>query len=115
MDTATAYLKQYRQSPRKVRVVADFIRGKTVMRARADISQLPKRATVALAKLIDSAVANAKQKGLNEESLVVKEVRVDEGTTLSRMMPGARGRGFPIRKRTSHVRITLAEGDRTNK
>ncbi|PIR38576.1 MAG: 50S ribosomal protein L22 [Candidatus Zambryskibacteria bacterium CG10_big_fil_rev_8_21_14_0_10_42_12] len=109
METATAFLKQYRQSPRKVRLVADLVRGKKVEIAVAHLSHLPKRATGAIKKLLDSAVSNAKNKGLKEENLFVKEIRVDEGVTLSRWQAGSRGRGMPIKKRTSHVRVVLAE------
>lgn len=111
METAHATLKQYRQSPRKVRLVADLVRGKKIPTALAHLSNLPKRATTAIKKLLDSAVANAKNKGLNEENLFVKEIRVDEGVTLSRWQAGSRGRGMPINKRTSHVKVVLAEKD----
>lgn len=109
METAQATLKQYRQSPRKVRLVADFVRGKTVKKAIDDVTHLPKRASDVFIKLLNSAVANAKNKGLNEELLYVKEVRVDEGTTLSRWNPVSRGRAHPINKRTSHIYVVLGE------
>lgn len=115
METAEAKLKQYRQSPRKVRLVADFVRGKHVTKAFNDLAHLPKRASDIFAKLLKSAVSNAKNKGLKEENLFVKEVRVDEGTTLSRWNPVSRGRAHPINKRTSHVRIVVAENDLQNK
>lgn len=109
METASAFLKQYRQSPRKVRLVADFVRGKDIKRATAELRLLPKRASDAMMKLLESAIANAKNKGLNEDNLFVKEIRVDEGTTLSRWQPAWHGSAHPINKRTSHVRIVLAE------
>jgi large subunit ribosomal protein L22 len=107
MDTATAKLKTYRQSPRKVRVVADLVRGKSVSEALDILAFVPKRAGLPLRKLLASAVANAKSQSLGED-LVVKEIRVDAGTVLKRSLPMAHGRAFPLKKRTSHVSITVA-------
>ena len=105
-----ALLKSYRQSPRKVRLVADYIRGKNVEAARILLETLPKRASSSMKKLLLSAVANAKNlHGLSRENLYVKEIRVDEGPTMKRHMPRAFGRVAPIRKRTSHISIVLAE------
>ena len=105
-----AILKSYRQSPRKVRLVADYIRGKNVEAARILLETLPKRASSSMKKLLLSAVANAKNlHGLSQENLYVKEIRVDEGPTMKRHMPRAFGRVAPIRKRTSHISIVLAE------
>lgn len=115
METAHAKLSQYRQSPRKVRLVADFVRGKSTKRALADLSQLPKRATVAISTLLKSAIANAKNKGLDEKHLFVKEIRVDEGTTLSRWRARARGRAGAINKRTSHISLVLEESKKETK
>lgn len=109
MAQAKANLNTYRQSPRKVRVVADLVRGKKVGEALDILAFAPKRAAKPLEKLISSAVANAKNLSLEAEKLVVKEIKVDEGRILYRRMPTARGRAFPIRKRTSHVSVTLEE------
>ena len=106
---AKATLSNYRQSPRKVRVVADTVRGKSVDQARTELSFMPKRAALPLEKLLSSAVANAKNLGLAVENLIVKEIKVDGGATLYRRQPMSRGRAFVIRKRTSHVNVTLAE------
>jgi len=111
METATAYLKQYRQSPRKVRLVADFVRGKNAKKAIAGVSHLTKRSSPVLKKLIESALSNAKNKGLNEDNLFIKEIRVDSGVTLHRYHRASRGRATPIRKRASHIKVVLEERD----
>ena len=96
-------------SPRKVRLLADLIRGKAVTSALAQLSVSPKAATTPLEKLLQSAVANAKSKQASVEKLFVKSITVDGGPMLKRMRPRAFGRGAPIRKRTSHITIVLAE------
>jgi len=105
-----AELKNYRQSPRKVRLVANLIRGKKVETALAELHFLDKKASSVVKKLIESAVANAKHNFDKEKKdLVVKEIRVDEGPTLKRWRAGARGRAFPMKKRTSRVLVSLDE------
>ena len=104
-----AYLKNYRQSPRKVRLVAGLIKGKNVPEALIELDFLAKRASVPLRKLLLSAIANAKQLGAEKENLFIKELRVDKGVTLKRMMPAAMGSGHRINKRTSHITITLCQ------
>lgn len=104
-----AFLKNYRQSPRKVRLVAGLIKGKRVADANTHLSFLPKRASLPIQKLLNSAVANAKQSGANVENLVVSSVTVDKGIVMKRIMPRARGSASRINKRTSHVVLTLAE------
>ena len=104
-----AYLKNYRQSPRKVRLVAGLVRGKRVEVALAELDFLAKRSSFPLKKLLLSAVANAKQMGIEKENLFIKELRVDKGVTMKRMMPAAMGTGHRINKRTSHVALILAE------
>jgi large subunit ribosomal protein L22 len=110
MSEVRAELNNYRQSPRKVRVVADTVRGKSVEEAITLLSFVPKRAALPLEKLVRSAVANAKNLSIPTENLIVKEMRVDGGATLYRRQPRSRGMANPIRKRTSHVSIVLAEG-----
>jgi len=106
----TASLKNYRQSPRKVRLVATLVKGKSVVDAVQTLKFLPKRATGPLSVLLNSAIANAKNNfNIEKESLFIKEFRVDGGQVLKRRMPRARGSAFPINKRTSHVLLTLAE------
>ncbi len=104
-----AFLKNYRQSPRKVRLVAGLIRGKKVSEAIAELDFLAKRAGLPIKKLLLSAVANATQMGIAKENLFIKELRVDKGIVMKRMMPAAMGTGHRINKRTSHVNILLAE------
>jgi large subunit ribosomal protein L22 len=104
-----AYLKNYRQSPRKVRLVAGLIRGKNVSQAIAELDFLAKRAGTPMKKLLMSAVANAKGMGKDVEDLFVKTLQVDKGVTLKRMMPAAMGTGHRINKRTSHILLVLGE------
>ena len=111
-----AILKQYRQSPRKVRLVINSIRGKSVERALAELRFIPKRASGTIEKLIKSAVSNAEaNSGKTRENLFIKEIRVDEGVTLKRMMPMSKGRAFRINKRTSHVTLELGDRQDTKK
>ncbi len=104
-----AFLKNYRQSPRKVRLVADLVKGKNVNDAIVALNLLPKRAGLPISKLVQGAVANAKQIGAEAENLFIKEIRVDKGIVMKRMMPRAMGRGARINKRTSHITLVLAE------
>ncbi|MDD4989561.1 MAG: 50S ribosomal protein L22 [Candidatus Pacebacteria bacterium] len=105
-----AYLSDYRQSPRKVRLVADLIKGKSVVEAQGQLSFMPKKASGVFSKLLASAVANAKNvNGLKAEDLMIKEVRVDGARVLKRSMPRARGSAFQILKRNSHVLLVLGE------
>ncbi len=103
-----ALLSNYRQSPRKVRLLADLVRGKKVGDAITTLTHLPKRAAAPVKKLIESAVSNAlSNSAAKKEDLYIKEINVDKGVVLKRMRPGARGRGYPIHKHTSHVRVVL--------
>ncbi|OGI45494.1 50S ribosomal protein L22 [Candidatus Nomurabacteria bacterium GWB1_40_6] len=104
-----AFLKNYRQSPRKVRLVAGLVKGKSVGEAIAELDFLAKRAGLPIKKLLLSAVSNAKQMGIEMENLYIKELRVDKGITMKRMMPAAMGSGHRINKRTSHLTLALAE------
>ncbi len=103
-----AYLKNYRQAPRKVRLVANLMKGKTAEHALVELDILPKRASGPMRKLLLSAIANAKENSNIELSeLFVKEVRVDQGTIMKRSMPKSHGSASPIHKHTSHVMIEL--------
>jgi len=104
-----ATLKNYRQAPRKVRLVANLIKGKNVARAELELKHLAKRASLPIEKLLASAVANAVQSGADKDALMVKEVRVDKGLVMKRFMPRAFGRASSIHKHASHVTITLVE------
>ncbi len=104
----TAKLNDYRQSPRKVRLVANLVKGKKVEDAKNTLAFLVKRASKPLCDLLDSAVANAEHNfNIKADQLFVKEFRVDEGVVLKRRMPRARGMAYPIKKRTSHVFLQL--------
>lgn len=105
-----AILKNYRQSPRKVRLVGDALRGKTIADARRTLAVVDKRAAPAFLKLLNSAVANAKQNdGKEEAPLRVKDVRVDQGIVFRRHMPRAFGRATVIQKKASTVTLTLTD------
>jgi large subunit ribosomal protein L22 len=104
-----AILKNYRQSPRKVRLLAGLVRGKKVTDALATLQFVDKRAAGPFAKVIASAVANAKDHGKNTDNLFVKSVAVDKGTVLKRSMPRARGSASRINKRNSHISVELGE------
>ena len=105
-----AILKNYRQAPRKVRLIATLIQGKKVDVALRELDQLVKRGSAPVKKVLLSAVANAvKNDGKVLENLFIKEARVDDGVTLKRMMPRARGQGKQILKRSSHIMITLTD------
>lgn len=105
-----AKAKYIRISPRKVRLVADLVRGLKLTAALDQLKFSSKHAAKPLQKLIDSAAANAVNNfELDKNNLFIKEVMVDEGPTLDRWMPRARGRATPIRKRTSHINLVLGE------
>src|SRR3989344_2347229 len=109
MSEAKASLNNYRQSPRKVRIVADLVRGKKIEEAITNLSFVPKRSALPIQKLLNSALANAKSLSLKPEDLVVKEISVDKGATLYRRRPRSKGMANPIRKRTSRVSVILSE------
>ena len=105
-----ALLTNYHQSPRKVRLVADLIRGKSVGAARMALQFLPKKSSPAIGKLLDSAVANARGRGISAENLYVSKITVDKGAVLRRSRPFARGRAGAISKTMSIVVLELASG-----
>lgn len=104
-----AFLKNYRQSPRKVRLVGDLIKGKRVADAVLILDTLPKRSAGPVLGLLNSAISNAKQAGVEQDNLFVNNVTVNKGIVLKRHMPRARGSASRINKRTSHVMLTLVE------
>lgn len=106
----SAKLNNLKISPRKVRLVVDVIRGMKVEKALDQLKFINKKSTHPIDKLLKSAIANAENNfELKKDNLLVKEIRVDEGMTMKRSMPRARGRATVIRKRVSHVMITLGE------
>jgi large subunit ribosomal protein L22 len=111
---ARAIQRTARQSPRKMRLVVDLIRGRAVNEAFAILKFSKKGAAKQISKVLLSAVANAREQSreadarLDEDALYVKAAWVDEGPALKRWMPAAMGRATPIKKRTSHVTIAVA-------
>ncbi|MAZ56724.1 50S ribosomal protein L22 [bacterium] len=102
-----AVLKNYRQSPRKVRLLANLIRGKKANEALNILKFVDKRASGPFSKVIASALANAKDKGVETDNLKIKTVTVDKATTYKRFMPRARGSASRINKRNSHITVEL--------
>lgn len=102
-----ATLRGLRVAPRKVRLVADLIRGKGVADALSILQFAQKGSARPVAKLLNSAIANAQVKGLNVDKLLVAKITVDGGPTIKRFRPRAMGRATPILKRTCHVHIVL--------
>ena len=105
-----ANLSNYRQSPRKTRLVTDLVKGKTVPEALIALEFLEKRAAAPMAKLIASAAANAEKQGENAKELVITSIVVNKGLVRTKSMPRALGRATPIRRRMSHITVILGKG-----
>jgi len=105
-----AKLKNFKQSPRKVRLVAKAVRGKSVAWARRHLKFMDQKSAEAVLKLINSALANG---GVDvsdmgaQEKMFIKEIRVDEGIKMRRWMPRAFGRATPYKRRFSHISLIL--------
>jgi ribosomal protein L22 len=109
-----ARARYVRTSARKARMVCGHLRGKSVQEARAILAFTPREAARYWSKLLESAVANAESNHeLLEDDLIVREAYADEGPTVKRFRPRAMGRATPIRKRTSHLTITLTPGSQS--
>jgi large subunit ribosomal protein L22 len=109
-QTVRAQAKWVRMSPRKARLVLDHIRGRSVPEARTILAFTPRAAATEIEKVLRSAVANAEANhGLDGDELLVQAAYADEGPTLKRWRPRARGRANRIRKRTCHVTLVLVE------
>jgi large subunit ribosomal protein L22 len=110
---AVAKLKNYPTSPRKMRLLADLIRGMKVEKALAVLEHNPKHPAVPMRKLVLSAISNWKQKneGGDEGQLVVKTIFVDGARTLKRMRPAPQGRGYRVRKRSNHVTVIVDDAN----
>ena len=107
---AKAIAKYIRIAPRKVRIVADIIRGKSVGEAFAILQHTPKVASEVLEKVLKSAVANAEHNyEMNVDDLYVSTIYVDQGPTMKRIHPRSRGQAFKILKRSSHVTVMVKE------
>jgi large subunit ribosomal protein L22 len=109
-----AVLNNYRQSPRKVRLIADLVRGKKANEALTILKFVDKRAAGPFSKVIASAIANAKTQGKSVEKLLIKTVQVNKAPTQKRFMPRARGSASRINKRNSHISVELAEQGSTS-
>jgi len=111
-----ARLRYLRIAPRKVRLVADLIRGKKTEEAQTILHFTKKRAGLPLFKLLKSAIASALHDfRLEESNLYISKILVDEGPKLKRWRPRARGRAFEIQKKTSHITIVLEEIEKKKK
>lgn len=110
ITAAKATAKTVRIAPRKVRLVVDLIRGKNVGEAISILKFTPNGAATAVEKVLMSAIANAEHNyDLNIENLVVSEAYVNEGATMKRFRPRAKGSASPILKRTSHISVVVSE------
>lgn len=106
---AKAVANTVRITPRKARLVIDAIRGKDAKEAFAILNYTNKNANEAVYKVLKSAVANAEQKGIDVNTLYVKEAYVNDGIRMKRMLPRAKGRGDAIIKRTCNITVVVAE------
>ena len=107
---AKATLKYARISARKVKIVADLIRGKNVDEALAIVKFTPKASSEVIDKLLKSAIANAvNNHHMDETKLVISEIYANQGPTMKRILPRAKGSADRIRKRTSHIKVVLTE------
>lgn len=107
---ARAIARYIRLSPRKVREVVDLIRGKDLQEALAILRYTPRRASAPIAKVVQSAAANAEHNyEMNKDSLYVAECYVDQGPIIKRFQPRAMGRADTLRRRTSHITVVLKE------
>lgn len=106
---AVAKLRNYPTSPRKMRLLADLIRGMQVEKALAVLEHSPKHPAVPMRKLVMSAINNWKQKneGGDEGELIVKTIMVDGARTIKRLRPAPQGRGYRVRKRSNHVTVVV--------
>ena len=110
MTTQEATARFVRMAPRKVRAIADVIRGLSAREAEAELLLQRRRAAKPILKLLRSAMANAKNnQKANPDQMVVERIRVDHGPMLKRYLPRARGSASPIEKKSSHITIVLAE------
>jgi len=107
---ATARVRHVRMSPRKMRIVANMVRGQRVDYAMNVLKLMPKKAAFVIRKLLVSAVANAEHQGQEDvDALIVKQCAIDNGPILKRWMPRAMGRANRVQHRTSHITITVDE------
>jgi large subunit ribosomal protein L22 len=115
MATAKATLSNFRQAPRKMRMVANTVRGKKVADAIINLDFVAKKASLPIKNLILSALANAKALDIPTENLIIKTIKVDSGKIMYRRRPAARGSAHPIRKRTSAIFVEIGEAESKKK
>lgn len=96
-------------APRKIRLVADTIRRQDPLMALATLSFVKKRAAKVLEKILKSALANARNRNLKEDDLMIKNIDILEGPSFKRYHPSTRGRVHPYKKRTTHIKIVLSD------
>jgi large subunit ribosomal protein L22 len=109
---AKAVLRGFRMSPQKVRLVADVVRGKPVEQALAILRNMPHKAAREVYRTVASAAANAENNfQMDRDGLVIKTIMVDEGPSLKRYLPRARGRVNVMRKRSSHITVIVDDGE----
>jgi large subunit ribosomal protein L22 len=111
MTEQKAQLNHLRMAPRKVRLIANLIKGMPVNSAEAELILMSKRSALPILKLIRSAVSSAKEKNknLNSDALFIKNIIVNEGPKLKRFLPRARGSASPIQRKSSHISLVLEE------
>ena len=115
MALAVARASRVHIAPRKMRLVADLIRGKKVSEARDILVYTPKASSPVIKKILESAVANAEHKAteanerIDTDDMIVSIIRVDEAETIKRFRAAARGRAVPIRKRQSNVELIISD------
>jgi len=115
MATAKASVQHAGIPPRKARLVADLIRGKKVVEAREILMFTPKASAPIIRKVLESAVANAEntaaeaRERIDTDDMIVREIQVNQGRTLRRFRPAARGRATPRRKRHCHVQLEISD------
>ena len=111
----SATLRYARVSPQKCRLVADIIRGKSVDEALRTLTFTPKKSARIVKKVLESAIANAEHNhGADIDELIVSKCYVDEGPTMKRMRPRAKGRAFGILKRSSHITVAVSDDTGAN-
>jgi large subunit ribosomal protein L22 len=111
MKQVKAKVKWVKSSARKIQRVLDLVRGKSAAEAMTILKFMPQKGARIVEKVLKSAVANARNNNKMEEAgLVVSEAYANKGTSMKRWQPRARGRAFPIKKRTSHVTICVSSG-----
>lgn len=112
MTEVIAKLKYYKTTPRKVRLVADLVRGKKINEAMAQLEFSKKKSSGDIIKLLKSALSNAKNNykiDTGKTDLYIKEIRVDEGPALRRYRPVWRGMAHPFKRKSSHITVVLSE------